>query len=137
MTGAEWKIVQDRLNTPYGRVVLLVDGYKVTLAIERLSRRRIEYGIMIYINGLFKGRWTTEDCEERRRFFRKIKRKLYSRQKIAKMFPTKHSQKGELYKSVNESFIEYYVPYWLSFNPLKRHLLANNKSIELVEKEAA
>lgn len=130
MTKEEWKRCQEALKSFYSIVKLNVDGYEVGLRLERVDTYRNK--IMVYVNGGFKGKWLIEDCEERRRFLRKMEKSLITAKqkkdlnKLPKKFRKEHE---ELF---NRSYV-YYEPYWTSFNSLKKHLINENESIELLE----
>jgi hypothetical protein len=124
MTKVEWEQIEKSLQSPWGQVELICDGYKLTLQVHRDKMRLV---IMTYINGHFKGIWMSEDCEERRRFLRPKVSKVY-KDSFFKGF-TKKEQK--YLKAKYDESITTYLPYWGSFRPLKAHLIKNNTSIEL------
>ena len=78
----DWKRAKEILSRPYGQITLLVDGYEVTLQLQML-RGMFRNGIAVYINGQFKWKWLTTDCEERRRFIAQREVPLMNRQEIA------------------------------------------------------
>lgn len=130
LTKAQWQELEERLSHAYGVAHLMVDGYKLSLQVAKVKELR--YEIIWYVNGQFKGIWLTKDCEEVRRFARPCSISLYSTQK-----------KSDLVKKIGVRGIKKYFPRidekrtylvwsWPSFKPFKRHLLANNKSIELL-----
>ena len=129
MTPQEWKEVQAALELLYTPVNLNCDGYKVTLALMRTNQFR--NAIRIYINGVIKGKWYIEDCEERRRFFRPITKSMLSPKSKAALKKLSKKRKLEL---ETEYKYTYYVPEWNSFAALKRHFIKNNNSIELIRK---
>ncbi len=125
-TAEEWKEIEDRLSGFYGTVVLRVDGYKITLQVQRIKVR--QYAIMLYVEGVFKGKWLGEDCEERRRFCCPRTKFLWSREN--RRLGKKAKQR---LKSINIDMDKKYIwhtPYWTSFKALKAHLLKNNVNIE-------
>lgn len=83
--------------------------------------------ILLYINGVIEWKWLTEDCEERRRFMKKSKKCLFTANQLKK-FPKKIRDK---YKEKNT--YESYDFRWASFRALKKHLIDNNKDIELIK----
>lgn len=124
MTKEEWDKVDRSMQSPYGRISMLCDDFKITIE-TGLYKRKLSS--TIYVNGIFKGAWMLDDCEERRRFFRPIKRLVWKR-KITKGF-----SKRSL-KSLNIDPTETHIAYsaeWSSFRSLKTHLVKNNTSIEL------
>lgn len=125
MTKEEWAEVEKKLQSPWGSVDLMCDGYKLTLQVQRDKMRLI---IMIFVDGEFKGIWFNE-CEERRRFFQPCKRKIY-KAKTFKGFSKRTLKSMQI--DPNET-ITHYRPFWTAFRPLKAHLIKNNTSIELVK----
>lgn len=128
MTKEQWDKVDRSMQSPYGRVSLLCDGFKITVE-TGLYKRKLSS--IIYVNGLFKGAWMLEDCEERRRFFRPIKTLVW-RRKLTKGISKR------MLKSLNIDPTETRIAFsaeWSSFRSLKAHLLKNNTSIELAPEE--
>ena len=124
MTKEEWDKVDKSMQSPYGQISLLCDAFRITIETGIYKRR---LSSIIYVNGHFKGAWTREDCEERRRFFRPIKRLVWKK-KITKGFSKKSL------KSLNIDPTETRIAFsaeWSSFRSLKAHLIKNNTSIEL------
>ena len=66
MTKEEWKQAEEALTHFFRPVELKVDGYDITLILERVGVYQNK--IMVYIGGEFRGQWMAEDCDERRRF---------------------------------------------------------------------
>lgn len=125
MTTDEWKETEKRLNA-FQTVELLIDGYTVTLI---LCRENMKLYIAVYINGKMKGKWITEDCEERRRFMCKSKRSLIGR------YDKKKGLSRREYEKLKEKYTYYsYAPYFASFKTLKNQFTKNNKNIQLLEK---
>lgn len=124
MTKAEWDTVEKSMMSPWGRVSLICDGYRLTLETGLFKRK---LSTIVYVNGEWKGAWLINDCEERRRFFRPVKR-LAWRPKMLKGI-----SKRSL-KSLNIDPKEVHIAYdstWGAFRSLKAHLIKNNTSIEL------
>jgi len=124
MTKEDWDKVDRSMQSPYGRSSLLCDGFEITIE-TGLYKRKLSS--IIYVNGHFKGAWLLEDCEERRRFLRPVKRLVWKK-KITKGF-----SKRSL-KSLNIDPTEVRICFsheWTSFRSLKAHLIKNNTSIEL------
>jgi hypothetical protein len=130
MTPEDWKTVEQKLSFPFGMVVLKADGYEVALRVEPV--KRLQYQIMAYVDGQFKGKWTLEDCEIRRKFMRP--RTTYAfptkdRRALKKLGRTALSNMG----IDPDRRITYYTPLWTSPRTLKTHLRKNCQNIELVE----
>ena len=131
MTKEEWEQAGKTLADFYSIVYLKADGYEVALTLKRVSTYK--NAIMIYVGGVFKGKWLTEDCEERRRFCRRSERSLLSAKEKANFKKlSKKMQKEQMERYHNFTY-NVYSSGWTSFGALKRHLIANNESIDLVK----
>ena len=126
MTAEEWKKVDEALTSVWSPYVhLKIDGYKVSLNLTQKSR--FHNVIMVYINDEFRGKWLMEDCEERRRFCC-CKRQSVVTEKDCKLYGAR-SKKAK--QELKEKFgYDVYLPYWANFEKMKKHFIANNKSIE-------
>lgn len=127
MNKADWDKVKKKLCTLFGKAELECDGYKVELIKGYYKENRL--CIFVYINGYMKGKWLTEDCEERRRFAHCKKRLL----RLSKGFDKKGLTKKEL-KALDEQRTYYaYGFWWLNFDEMRRHFEKNNKEIKLIK----
>ena len=126
MTTEEWSRVRKALTQLGNIVTMKIDGYKVQVQLERISTYR--NAIAIYVDGTFKGKWLTEDCEERRRFIQMRKKSLWTPKKLKELGISKKEQK----KWLAEKYV-YYQPTWTSFGALRGHLIGNNENIELMK----
>lgn len=135
MEQADWDALKAQMNSPWGTMKLQCDQYQLTLAQEVSSRSR-SWCTVVYVDSYFKGEWLRagEDGqplhEEARRFCRKTSKALYSRKEIEawrKAFGKREAAKKEATRLV------LFEPYWKSFNTLKKHLLANNASIQRLQ----
>jgi hypothetical protein len=137
MTPAEWKQVEEALQGVFGAVDLRVDGYEVKLRV--LQVKPLRSAIVPYVNGVLRYGWMLEECEERRRFFQRKVRYLYSAAKradAAKRAKSRHlrnTELGEYLRSSATAHIIEYSPHWTSFAALRRHLVKENRSVELVK----
>lgn len=122
MTQEEWKRVEKALEYFFKRVELEVDGYEVSLTLQRVGVYK--NAIAIYVNGVFKGEWITTECEETRRFIQKREKSILTKKdkKAQKELAEKYDRKYSVYST-----------HWSSFRALKRHLIANNESIKFVK----
>ena len=124
MTKEDWDKVETSMQSPWGQISLICDGYRLTLQTSLYKRTLTTTP---YVNGEWKGAWLLNDCEERRRFFRVVKLLVW-RPKFLK------GMSKRTLKSVNIDPKEIRISYnsqWGSFRPLKAHLIKNNTSIEL------
>lgn len=89
MTKDEWLLVKNKLSHPWGLAELMVDGYKLSLRVERA--KALKFVIAPYVSGEFKGAWLRGDCEEAKRFLRPVQVAAYT--PAAKVRITKGCQK--------------------------------------------
>lgn len=129
MTNEEWKAVEEELShCPFGRAVLLADGYELTITFCRDGKSGLKFCYVVYVNGQIKGEWVINDCEERRRFYCAKKRTLLSAKDKARL----KKEKKSVQKAVtSEMSYVAYLPYWNSVRALKKHLEANNQNISI------
>lgn len=128
MTAEEWKKVEKTLSVPYFSVKMTIDGYNISII--TVEYKPLRYCYEIFVDGKFKLKWLTEDCEIRRRFCcRRTKSLLSAKQKKE----LKRERKKIREYVEKEMTYEWYEPFWTSFRSLKNHLIKNNTSIELVE----
>ena len=127
MTKEEWEYAEKRLYNTYSRLQLKVDDYDVSIVVEPL--KPLKNVLVVYVNGEWKGKWLSEDCEERRRFFQRHTGNILSRKEQKRLA----REKKAVREAVGKTTYDWYSPYWTSFRSLKSHLIKNNKSIELVK----
>lgn len=133
MDDAGWEAVATGLEILYNKVDLICDGYRLTLQLVRISQFR--NAITFYVNGEFLGKWFFDACEERRRFFRPVRRYEYT----SRMRKTMHKMSKQMLKQMNLEPDKKYTAYfshWTSTNALRRHLEKHNTSIELAPADA-
>lgn len=129
MTAEQWKKVEENLQFLFSPFVKLkIDGYEVSLALRQVSQFR--NAIVVYINGEFRGKWLSEDCEERRRFFPCKKRCATNTNELKKLGVR---SKKEIQKWKEKATYNEYFSAWTNFKAMKKHFEMNNKSIELLE----
>jgi hypothetical protein len=127
----QWADIDRALSSPYGRVELLCDGFKVELVVERT--KKLKYQIVTYVNGVWKGAWFKGEAEEAKRFLRPVTRfanppKL--RKDLIKIYGGKRCPKKELERIHVK--ITYYDITWNSVRSMRRHFEQNNRELELV-----
>lgn len=127
MTNEDWAYVEESLKIPFKFVTLECDGYKLDLCLQRINTYKM--AICFYVNGYLKCEWFN-DCEERRRFFKRAEKSILTPEGKKKFKKMSKKKQAELHDSY---FYETYAPYWTSFKSLKKHLIENNESIELIE----
>lgn len=132
LTKDQWKSVEQSLSPPWGRTKLMIDNYMVELILFA-NKGKLSFSIMVCINGKFDYNWIPDKTHEvediRKRFFRPSK--------ICAFRATKSTIKKCGKAFVKEMKKKYtgivYLPYWDSFNSLKKHLVANNSNFEIIE----
>lgn len=124
MTKADWDKVEASMSSAYGLISLLCDGYRLTLQTGIYKRK---LSTVPYVNGELKGIWMSQDCEERRRFFRPVQTLVWKK-KTTKGFSKKTLKTLGIDPAEKRT---YYSCEW-SFRSLKAHLIKNNTSIELI-----
>jgi hypothetical protein len=138
MTKEDWAEVDKRLPCAGYQVQLDCDGYRLSIQRARLTKMRD--CLVIYVNGVFKGKWMTEDCEERRRFlcprktfFYKPKARAKQREMLKKWSKREIREFEKEYFSLDpDKKITWYSQVWPSLKPLKAHLTKNNKEISII-----
>lgn len=132
MTAEEWKTVEEALShCPFGRVKLIADGYELTISFARDGKSGLKYCYVVYVNGMIRGEWVLNDCEERRRFYcPKTHSPLTAKDKARLKKERKSVQKAVAEMAAEMSYTTY-LPYWNSLKALKKHLEANNQHIEI------
>ena len=130
MTKEEWKQAEEALTHFFRPVELKVDGYDITLILERVGVYQNK--IMVYIGGEFRGQWMVEDCDERRRFLQEHRHSLLNHKEKAKFKKLPKRMQKELQEKYPMQYSSF-TPQWSSFRALKKHFCANNQSIELLK----
>lgn len=127
MTAEEWKKVDESLKSVMSPgITLKIDGYQVRLFLTQKSQ--FQNAIVFYVNDEFRGKWLTEDCEERRRFCCCKKRSVVT-EKDYKLYGIRGKKAKQEFKD-RYSYNEYF-SYWTNFEKMKKHFIDNNESIEL------
>lgn len=132
MTPEEWKRAESAVHSLVSYADLDVDGYKVSIRMARATPYKNV--VQLFVNGEFKGKWLTTECEERRRFIRQTEVSILSKKDLEDLrkelrlgkrefeaFMKKHNNKCPMYHST-----------WPSFKALKSHLCKNNENISLL-----
>lgn len=125
MTADDWKNAEEKLNRYYA-VRLSIDNYDVTL---RIVPNGMRLEIAVYVNGCINGSDIVNDTDIRRRFYQKHIKSILTAKDKKLMRGISKAKRKEIEEN---SKFSWYEPYWQSFRTLKRHLINNNKSIELV-----
>lgn len=127
MTKEEWKKVEDWWDTGFSSVKLMVDRHEIQLH-NIIDKKKMTVSVEIYVDGYIKGEYSNKDSEIGNHFWQRIKKALYSTKELkerAKIW-------GKRHEAAQQSYFEYNLPYWRSFNAFKKHLTQNNTDIKLI-----
>lgn len=133
-TADEWNQLKAMMQLPFGTMKFLIDGYNVTFQRTMASANKLT--TMTYVNGEFRGGWSTCDNdqpkhEEAKRFLQ-LRSKAYHSVKEQKRM--KRTLGAKYARSIGVDKKHYWCdPCWNSFNSLKAHLLKHNKNITMVK----
>lgn len=136
----DWLQIERIFNSSFGYAKLKIDSYELNLNRE-FSAKSSQVISVVYVNGYFKGIWCQCDPEtgepiheEGQRFFRKKSKLLYPLNSKNKKFLRNLSKidkaEAERFKSKRLFFAD---PIWPSFKSFKKHLIAKNDRIEVIE----
>jgi hypothetical protein len=126
MDKKEWNRVEAALKSCPHLVQLDCDGFKVDIWLVHKSLCKLLLTV-VGINGWMKGRWTMEDCEERRRFFYPYKKFVYSSKSR-----TKAKRMPKKYKEIFNRAYKGYSSVFPGIAAMRRHFEENNKSISVI-----
>ena len=132
MDRSEWDRAKEQLQQgwPCGLITLVADGYEVTLRLQPVDM--FKNGIVIFVNGQFKGRWLVEDCEERRRFLPQREKAVMDKKARAIWNRLPQREKERLVPLVNpERTYTEYATHWTSWGALVKHFEAHNTDIRI------
>jgi len=127
MTNEEWDNVEQQLFL-LQRVDLVCDGYNINLCIIRIKMKLV---IGVFLNGKIDFNCAETDCEIRRKFFNSEKHYRYPAKIRVQLKKFSKKRLKEQDVNPNETWL-FYSPLWKSFSSLKRHLIKNCKSIEVI-----
>lgn len=130
-TAEQWREIERQLGNMHDTVYLDCDGFLVALTLRRV--KEMSLGIAVYVNNWFKGEWlgfgpNKPPTEEGRRFYQERTLSLYRGKEKAQM-------RRAFGKRVSEKKVSYRAVCWASAGSLRRHLVANNESINVLTYE--
>lgn len=131
LSKVEKEYILKELNSQFSQVVLMCDGYRISLALERVQDLKLAIGI--YINHMMKGAWMTKPEEHAESKFLPIRKKaMYSPTKKAKIFK-EFGKRGakECFPNLDHVF-EYRGSHFSTGRAALTHLLKVSESVELV-----
>lgn len=133
MQQEDWDALRAQMDSPWGQMKLQCDQFELTL-VQAVSSKSKSWSTTVYVDGELRGTWCQAENgepkhEQTRRFLRKVSRAVNTKKQIEdwrKVFGKRESDKLAAQKYV------YFLPDWSSFNSLKKHLVANNTSIQRI-----
>lgn len=99
LTKEQWQAIEERLSHPWGSVELKVPGHVLTIQVRQIKPLR--YAPMLFVDGVFKGEWTSAKCEDpiAQRFYPLRSRAMVPRQeaeaqykRLKRVFPEKEAR---------------------------------------------
>ena len=124
MTKEEWKQVEEWWGTGAGHVTLEIDGYSIILY-NYADKEKMALWVMVYIDGKICGKYSNADNEIGNRFWRKVRKPLYS----PKELKTRAQLYGKRSKDSKQKYFEMNNFMWRSFRAFKKHIVSNNTNI--------
>lgn len=119
--------LQQKLSYPWGRVNLLCDGDRITLAV--VQGKALKFFVVTYINGWFRGEWMLADKPAReQRYLRKVVRPFWSAAKRAQL--EKELGKRWVKKHCSKTYT-YFDAKWSSGKAAIAHLSKVCESVEI------
>jgi hypothetical protein len=131
MQQEDWLELKDQMDLPYGSMTLMCDGFRVDLVQCTVTKSR-SWHTCVYVNDSLKGAWLSVEGdtpvhEEGRRFYRRSNHKLFSGAEVALQRKVHGKKRADELAAITTTRLSWE---WSSFNALKKHLEANNTSIE-------
>lgn len=131
LTKVEKDYIVKELNSQFSQVVLMCDGYRVSLALERVQDFKLAIGI--YVNHMIKGAWMLKPNEHPESKFLPIRQKaLYSSTKKAKIFKEFGKIRAREYFPNLDLVHEYRGSHFSTGRAAINHLIKVSDSIELL-----
>jgi hypothetical protein len=121
-TKEQWATIEGELSRPFGRVELVADGYPVIAQVQAIAP--LQFGIMIFVDGVSKGEWFKGEADEARKFLQQKKRYLNSAAKRAQAQKMLRKRIGaelkDWYRGVAEKSISLWSLYWTNAKAMTR-----------------
>lgn len=134
LTKEQWQVLEEQLNYQFGLVKLKCDGYEVQAKVEK--GKGLKLHIMVYIDGWFKGEWLVNKDERCLKFFRKQEKYTLSnamRIHAKRMLRSRYEDVRKHAKTMLESKVSVWTPYWPSAKSFFRHIRKTCHEIEVME----
>lgn len=121
----------EKLSSPWGSVILMCDGYRVALQVQRASA--LNFRVMIYVNKEFKGLWCNPKnaCPESK-FMRKTVRPLVSpsrKREMEKILGKRRVKNDPFYSQTITGFM----PDFANGKAAINHMCKVSESIQIVD----
>ena len=123
------------LDAPWGPSVYLpCDGRRITLQVQRVGGPGINYRVMTFVDGEFRGIWCKGEAPESK-FLRKSETRLISLAK-RKLAEKKLGKRWVAKQPIYNKTLTYYYPDWPNGKAAIRHLCKVCESVEIAPSEA-
>ncbi|WP_111861190.1 hypothetical protein [Acinetobacter sp. CFCC 10889] len=131
LTKAEREYILKELNSQFSQVVLMCDGYRVSLALERVQDLKLAIGI--YINHMMKSAWMIKPEEYPESKFLPVRKKaMYPPAKKAKIFKEFGKRRAKEFFPNLDHVFEYRGSHFSTGRAALNHILKVSESVELV-----
>lgn len=127
MTKEEWKKIEDWWGTGLSTIRMKIDGCDIQL-FNNVDKKKMIVEVVIYVDGYIKCSDSTAGSEIGDRFWKRVKKPLYS----PKQLKERAKVWGKRSKEAKQTYFEYNIPSWRSFRAFKKHIIGHNKDINLV-----
>lgn len=127
MTKEEWKKISDWWGIGYGSINMEIDGHKISLY-NNIDKKKMIVEVIIYVDGYIRGRYYEKDSELGNRFWRRVKKPLYSTKKLKELVKI-FGKRSEMSR---QRYYERNVPSWRSFASFKKHITSHNTDIKFI-----
>lgn len=120
ITKEQWKQITEQLSSPHGRVELKCGARTVIFSVQLVAK--LKYGIVVFVDGEWRGEWMREDSDMGKLFLHRSERFVHSlkrREEYIKAFGGKRCPKAR--REEAERKYAFHTPHWPSTTALRRH----------------
>jgi hypothetical protein len=135
-TKAQWLEIEKELSGMFGRVELEADGFTVVATVQTVAP--LKQGIVIYVDGFWKGEWCRGEAVEARKFLQECKRYLWPakmREQAKKNIKLRYqtAEVKEYWRRTAEDQLSSWSLYWTNAKAMTRHWRKTCTDIEIVK----
>ncbi len=134
LSKAQKDFILKQLNRQFEMVVLMCDGYEITLKMERYKMKLV---IGIFVNGSVKAAWAAKPEEHpESKFLASHQKSYYSAKRKAEIIKAFGKREANKRFNLDQKF-EYKLPFFSTAQAALNHLIKVSDSIELIGEMAA